>query len=130
MNKKILILEDEAALRDILHDKLSSAGFEIIEAKDGEEGLRLAKSESPDLILVDIITPKIDGLTMLKRLRETDKGKEIKFIILTNVDSNAEIAKAMKIAGVTVNESFEYFVKSDIKLEDVVKKVHEKLKIN
>ena len=127
-NKKIvLITEDEAALRSALYDKLLAEGFSVFEAKNGEEGLEIALREHPDLILIDILMPKMDGLTMLKKLRENSWGKKAHFIILTNVNDVKELAKAIVIAQVKDNESFEYFVKSDTKIESVVDAIKRKL---
>ena len=129
-NKKvILITEDEIKLRSILRNKLEASGFTVFEAKNGEEGLEITERENPDLILVDIVMPKMDGIEMLKKLRENEKNNKIKFIILTNVDSTEKIAEAMKIAQTANDPSFEYFIKTDVKLEDIVKKVLEKLSV-
>ncbi|MCX6717707.1 MAG: response regulator [Candidatus Taylorbacteria bacterium] len=127
-NKKIiLITEDEVKLRSILRNKLEASGFTVFEAKNGEEGLEITERENPDLILVDIVMPKMDGIEMLKKLRENEKNNKIKFIILTNVDSTEKIAEAMRIAQTANDLSFEYFIKTDVKLEDIVKKISEKL---
>ena len=126
-NKKVvLITEDESTLRRALHDKLGAEGLMVLEAKNGEEGLEIALKEHPDLILVDIIMPKMDGLTMLQKLRENDEGKKIKFIILTNLDSTEHIANAIKAVGGD-ESTFEYYIKTDTKLEDIVEKVEQKL---
>ncbi|MEI6304621.1 MAG: response regulator [Candidatus Taylorbacteria bacterium] len=128
MDKKIiLVTEDESRLRNVLKDKLTLEGFIVFEAKDGEEGLKLALSEYPDLMLVDIFMPKMDGLTMLRKIREDSRGKKIKFIILTNADETDKIAEAMQVAGVEDDKTFDYYVKSDIKMEDVIAKVKGKL---
>ena len=66
--KKILIVEDDNALAGILYDKFSQEAFGILEAKNGEEGLELALAKHPDLILLDIMMPKMDGMTMLKKI--------------------------------------------------------------
>src|SRR5260370_34454655 len=83
--KTILIIEDERPLRTALTDKLKRAGFATLEASDGEEGLRIALEKHPDLLLVDVIMPKMDGLTMLKELKEDEWGKQAKIIILSNL---------------------------------------------
>ena len=81
--------------------------------------LAIALKEQPDVILLDIIMPKMDGITMLKKLREDAWGKEAKVILLTNLSSNE------KLAEVTAQGSHEYLVKTDWKIEDVVTKVRE-----
>lgn len=118
---KVLIVEDEGSLRDAMKDKLNHDGFEVIVAKNGEEGLERALNDHPDMIILDIVMPKMDGLTMLKNLREDGWGKTSKVIMLTNLSDNAKVAEAMQ------NDTFDYFVKSDIKMEEIVEKIKEKL---
>ena len=119
--KKILIVEDETSLRNALCEKLTREGFAILEAKNGEEGLEVALREHPDLILLDIIMPVMDGMTMLKKLREDAWGKNAKVIILTNLSDNDKMAEAI------TQGTFDCLIKSDRTLEDVVKKVKERL---
>ena len=121
-NKKtILIIEDERSLREALRDKLTREGFSTLEAKNGEEGLDVALREHPELILLDIVMPVMDGMTMLKQLRENAWGKNVKIIILTNLSDIEKIADSVK------NEVYDYLVKTDWKLEDVVTKIRERL---
>ncbi|MFA6339089.1 MAG: response regulator [Candidatus Paceibacterota bacterium] len=119
--KKILIVEDDVILASTIADNLIQAGFDIVKAKDGEEGLALAFSEKPDLILLDILLPKMDGLTMLKRLRLDPWGKDVPVIILSNLSEPLNIADAI---GDGVRD---YLVKVDWKIEDVVKRIKTKL---
>lgn len=93
----------------------------VLEAKNGEEGLVLALDKCPDLVLLDIIMPKMDGITLLHKLRQNEKCKEMKVIMLTNLDDMSKIADAIE------EGSSEYLIKSDIKIEDIVQKVKEKL---
>ena len=117
--KKILVVEDEEPLLEALQDKLGKEGYEVCRAKDGEAGLALALKEHPDLILLDIIVPKMDGLEMANRLREDTWGKTVKILILTNSPSIDDVAKSLE------NRVFEYLVKSDTTIEYVVEKVKE-----
>lgn len=121
---KILIVEDETPMREALLFKFQKEGFEVIAARDGEEGLSLAEKERPDLILLDIIMPKMDGMTVLQKLRGEDWGKDIPVILLTNL---SESEKAIEAMGKGVHD---YLVKSDWRLEDVVAKVRERLGIH
>lgn len=121
--KKILIVEDELPLLEIMADKLSEEGFAVIRAEDGEKGLELAKEQHPDLILLDILLPKLDGMEVLKKLREDAWGKEAEIILLTNLSGSEKVAEATGLG------AYNYLVKSDWKLEDVVKKVKETLKV-
>lgn len=118
---KILIIEDESSLRNALRDKFTRDGFEVLEAKNGEEGLDVALREHPDLILLDIVMPKMDGMTMLTQLREDEWGKTARVITLTNLSDTEKVAEAIE------HGSYEYLVKSDWKIEDVVATVRKKL---
>ncbi|MCX6755012.1 MAG: response regulator [Candidatus Nomurabacteria bacterium] len=120
--KLILIVEDEESYRNILQRKLELEGFEILTTKDGEEGLSISLEKHPDLILLDLNLPKIDGLEMLKRLRNDSFGKNVKVIILTNFSDLDKKDKALE------HEVFYYFVKTDIKLEDLILKIKEFIK--
>lgn len=118
--KKILIIEDEATLQKALNDVLAQEGYEVLGALDGASGLDLAKKEKPDLILLDIILPKIDGFDVLKGLKEG--GSKIPVIVLTNLSDINDIQKALDLGATT------YLIKADFHLEDVLKKVKEVLK--
>ena len=123
--KKILIVEDEQDLREALTDKLTREGFSVLAAKNGEEGLKVALDARPDLILLDIVMPIMDGMTMMKKLREENEwGKNVSIILLTNLSATDEI-----ISGIVEDEPAYYLVKSDWKIGDVVKKVRERLGI-
>ncbi len=121
--KRILLVEDEPAIARAMADKLTTEGFTVLRASDGEEGLSLATKEHPDLILLDVVMPKMDGMTMLGSLRKDAWGKEAKVIFLTNLSEMEAVQKATEL-GV-----FDYIVKSDWKLSDVVRKVREKLEM-
>jgi len=118
--KKILVVEDEATLQKALNDVLAQEGYEVLNALDGVTGLDLAKKENPDLILLDIILPKMDGFDVLRGLKEEDY--KIPVIVLTNLSDIKDIQKALDLGATT------YLVKADFHLEDVLKKVKEVLK--
>lgn len=119
--KKILIVEDEISLLNAIRDKLTHAGFSIIQAHNGKEGLEIALSEHPDLILLDIMMPVMDGITALKKMREDDWGKDAKVIILSNLSDNEKVAQALE------QGTFDYLVKSNWKLEALVEEIKSKL---
>ncbi len=123
---KILVVDDEKLLRKALKDKLSSEGFDVLEAKDGEEGLKKALSEHPDLILLDVMMPKMDGTEVVKKLQEDKWGKNVKIIMLTNVSDPVKVAEATE-AGSQNMTVYDYMIKSDWKLEEVVERVRTKL---
>lgn len=119
---KILIVEDEATLQKALTDVLDQEGYNVISALDGMRGLELANQEKPDLILLDIILPKMDGFEILKKIKGNKETSEIPVIILTNLSDLDNIQKALDLGATT------YLVKADFHLEDVLKKVREILK--
>ena len=119
--KRILFIEDESALQKTFTDILKSEGFEVISALDGETGLNLIKKDKPDLVLLDLILPKIHGLDVLKKMKEDEITKNIPVIVLTNVESIEEIDKALELGATT------YLVKSDYSLEEVIAKVKKAL---
>lgn len=120
--KKILIVEDEPQMLRLLVDVLEKNKFEALTARDGAAALNIAKKEKPDLILLDIIMPKMDGLTMLYELRKDKWGKDAKVMILTNLSDAQSVSAALK-SGV-----YDFLVKSDWQLKDLVKKIKDKLK--
>ena len=123
-NKKtLLIVDDDSALLTALESKFKKEGFNVFTARDGEEGLALALSQHPDMTLLDIIMPKMDGITMLKKLREDKWGQEAPVILLTNIDDNTRVADAV------FSGAFDYLVKSDWKIDDVLVKVKQRLRM-
>ena len=115
--KKILFIEDEATLQKTFGDVLQQKGYKVINALDGEIGLRLAKSEKPDLILLDLILPRIHGFDVLKRLKQDPETKAIPIIVLTNLEGIQDIDKVIEL-GATI-----YLVKTQYKVEEVVEKI-------
>lgn len=120
--KKILIVEDELAYLELLKTKLINNGYKVIDAINGKEGLEKAKSGNPDLILLDIRMPEMDGIAMLDLLRSKKWGKKMKVVILTNLEPDDKI-----IEKVITDEPSYYFVKSDIKFSELLKKIKELL---
>ena len=120
---KILIVEDMRDGRKALIDKLASEGFDVLEAKNGKEGLELALKEHPDLILLDIVVSEMGCMTMVEKLRRDKYGKSIPIIMFTNSNEIEKVSNVLK-SGV-----YEYLVKSDWKIESVVDRVREKLGI-
>ena len=120
-NKKILVVEvveDDRPLLSVLCDRFSAEGYNVISALTGDEGLKLALEHKPDLILLDIVMPKMDGITMFKKLRQDPWGKKANVILLTNLSADDKITKA-----VTELEPSYYLIKTDWKLDDIVEKV-------
>lgn len=117
----ILIIEDESALQKTMGDALSMEGYKTISALDGEIGLRLAKEKKPDLILLDLIMPKINGFEVLKNLKADESTKTIPVIVLTNLEGMADVDKAIELEATT------YLVKTQYSLEEVVQKIKQVL---
>ncbi len=122
--KKILIIEDESALQKTLGEMLSQQGYEILSALNGEIGLKLAQSKKPDLILLDLILPKIHGFDVLKKIKDNPETREIPVIVLTNLESIEDIKKAMELGATT------YLVKANYSLEELTIKINQVFQSN
>lgn len=121
---QILIIEDDPSIIDILQVKFRVEGMQVLTAEDGLVGLKIAQEQQPDLILLDIIMPKMDGLTMLKKLRESGRfGKQVAVVILTNVSDVSRIQEA------ALHGVYDFLVKANWEPKDLVKLVRSKIKI-
>jgi len=120
--KTILIVDDEEDLRSVTAEALKRDGFNVVTAIDGEVGLSEALKYKPDLILLDVVMPVMDGLEMLKKLREDSWGKSANVIILSAHDDIKSVGNAYD------NEISNYIIKADSSLGEIVAKVHEVLK--
>lgn len=119
---KILLVEDDINLREIYAARLKAEGYKVVAASDGEEALAVSVKEKPDLILLDIMMPKISGFDVLDILRSTPETKESKVVILTALSQQSERERGKQL-GVDV-----YLIKSQITLEDVVQTIRDQLK--
>ncbi|MEK7560820.1 MAG: response regulator [Patescibacteria group bacterium] len=117
----ILFIEDENALQSAATYALEKEGYTILSALDGETGLELAKTKKPDIILLDLILPKKDGFTVLAELKSNDATRDIPIIILSNLESSADVEKALALGGTI------YLVKASYSLNEVMNKVQEVL---
>ena len=115
--KTILLIEDEAALQKILGEVLSAEGYKVLSALDGKVGLRLAKEKTPDLILLDLVLPKMMGFEVLEQLHHNGETKGIPVIVLTNLENLQDVQRATDLGATT------YLVKSNYELGEVVQKV-------
>lgn len=121
---KIGVIEDDEIVSKSIAEELRDAGFDVVTAFDGREGLQLALKEQPDLLLLDIVMPTMDGMTMLTKLRRSGEiGKHMPIIFLTNLNADDKL-----IADITLNEPAYYLVKSNYTLADVMAKVKDCLK--
>ena len=118
---KILLVEDDKSLREIYGVRLLAEGYDIVSAGDGEEALAMAIKERPQLILSDVMMPKISGFDMLDILRSTTETKDVKVIIMTALSSEDQRKRGEQLG------ADRYLVKSQVGIEDVVRAVHEAL---
>jgi CheY-like chemotaxis protein len=118
---KILLVEDDKSLREIYGVRLLAEGYDIVSAGDGEEALAMAIKERPQLIVSDVMMPKISGFDMLDILRSTSETKEIKVIMMTALSSEDQRARGEALG------ADRYLVKSQVGIEDVVRTVHDVL---
>ncbi|MFA5166526.1 MAG: response regulator [Candidatus Paceibacterota bacterium] len=117
MPKKVLIIEDEEILSKLLKNKLQDEGYEAEVALDGQEGLAKAKSFKPDLILLDIIMPKVNGFEVLEKIKVDSELNKIPIIIVSNSGQPVELERAQKLGAV------DWLVKTEFDPEEVIDKV-------
>jgi len=115
--KKILIVDDEVDLREALSGALTAAGFATITATDGEEGIKLALEHKPDLILLDIVMPNMNGHKALSQIRKDAWGKTVPVLFLTNSDDPANMIQGFGLKG------SDYLIKSNTSLDEITKRV-------
>lgn len=123
--KKVLVIEDEAPMRDAIVDTLKQNNFSILTSDNGKDGLEIALQNHPDLILLDIFMPKMDGLTMLETLRNDSWGHNVPVIILTNLNPEAD----QTIKSILDHKPAFYLIKSNVTLEAIVAKIKEVLRM-
>lgn len=117
MKKKILVVEDDKFLLKVYKRKLTQEGFDVDIAEDGEEGLKKMLHYKPDLVLLDLVMPRMNGFDFLSAVRRNDEIKDTKVVVLSNLGQEEDIAIGKKL-GV-----LEYIVKSNVKIDDVVKTI-------
>ncbi len=124
MVKKILIIEDDKFLRELIVQKLIKENYQTIEAVDGEEGVKKVKEEKPDLILLDLILPGIDGFEVLARVKEDSAVASIPVIILSNLGQKDDVERGLKlgVAG--------YLIKAHFTPSEIINKIKEVLQKN
>lgn len=115
--KKVLIVEDDQSILEVLAEKISEAGYEVIKATDGKSGLKIADDKKPDLVLLDLQLPKMDGKQFLKTIRSSENYKKLPVIILTNDGSSASEEFTSE------NAAPAYFIKADTSLKEVVEAI-------
>ena len=118
---KVMVVEDDAALREIYSIRITAEGYDVVSAGDGEEALAVAVREKPDLILSDVMMPKISGFDMLDILRSTPETASIKVVMMTALSGDDQRQRGERLG------ADRYLVKSQVGIEDVVNAIHEVL---
>ena len=122
MTKKILIVEDDKFLRELIARKLTDEGFEIVEAVDGEDGIKKIKETKPDLVLLDLILPNIDGFEVLSRVKGDVSLASIPIIILSNLGQKEEVEKGLELGAA------DYLIKAHFTPGEIIEKIKNILK--
>lgn len=120
--KKILIVEDSKLLRSVVQAALMNAGFEVYESENGRDGLEFAKQLHPDLIMLDVVMPIMDGMTMFQLLRQDEWGKTVPVVMLTGTEEE-------RIISWISSEDLDFFKKENWMMDEVVSHVRNKLGI-
>lgn len=114
---KILIVEDDEFLANIYQTKFEIEGFKVFLAGDGEQGLKMAGTKEPEIILLDVLLPKLDGFAVLEQLKKNSSTKDIPVILLTNLGQKEDVQKGLKMGAV------DYLIKAHFKPSETVDKV-------
>lgn len=122
MPHKILIVEDDKFVRELILQKLTEEKFEVSSAKDGEEGVVKIESEKPDLILLDLILPGIDGFEVISRVRKNPNTESIPIVILSNLGEKNDVDRGIKLG------ANDYMIKAHFTPKEIVEKVRGILK--
>lgn len=116
-NKELLLIEDNHLLTGLYRCAFEQKGLEVLRTHSGEEGLKLAKEKKPNLVLLDLLMPGIDGFEVLKRLKNNPITKRIAVIILTAVTDEAKKRRAKRLGAA------DYLIKDDLEINEIVKRV-------
>jgi len=116
---KILVVEDDKFLREMISRKLDKEGYEVAQAVDGEKGEVKIKEEKPDLVLLDLILPGIDGFEVLERMKNDSEVSEIPVVILSNLGQKSEVERGLNLGAV------DFLIKAHFTPAEIVKKIRE-----
>jgi DNA-binding response OmpR family regulator len=119
--KKILIIEDDEFVRKLYREQLQHEGFDFVEAINGVEGVEKARSEHPDLILLDLMLPKMNGFDALVEIKDDKTTKNIPIFVLSNLGQQSDMQIALALG------TEDYLIKSDHRLSEVVKRIKKRL---
>ncbi len=122
-NKKVLIVEDDNSVRKILMEELGKLSLKVLEADNGETAVKIALEQKPDLIILDVIMPKMHGIDMMRQLEKDEWGRNVQVLLLTNFADDPKVQEAVK------QERCDILSKGDTNLKNILTKVKEKLEI-
>ncbi|MBI2024403.1 response regulator [Candidatus Giovannonibacteria bacterium] len=114
---KILIIEDDKFLRDLMTQKLANDGFTVEAAVDGEEGLKAAMEGAPDLIVLDLILPRVDGFGVLEKIKGVEKLSHVPVFVLSNLGQKEDVTRALSLG------AEDFLIKSNFTLGEIVEKI-------
>lgn len=114
---KVLIIEDEVSLLDVLQKKLEKEGYQVFAAYDGEEGLRQMEAVKPDVVLLDIVMPRINGMEVLQKMQQSESMSQIPVLIISNSGGPIEIDRALKLG------AKDYIIKTEFDPQEVLEKM-------
>jgi len=117
MKKNILIIEDDDFFRELIKKKLLSKDFDVLEAVDGEKGIEAMKEKKPDLVLLDLLLPNIDGFEVLLKVKADSSVSSIPIIILSNLGQQEDIERGLKLGAV------DYLIKSQFDIDQIMEKI-------
>lgn len=117
MSKKILIIEDDKFLRELISQKISKQGYIVVEAIDGEDGIEEFKKEKPDLVLLDLILPGIDGFEVLSQIKSNAELSNTPVIILSNLGQKEDIEKGINLG------ADDYLIKAHFTPNEIIEKI-------
>ncbi len=117
MATKILVVEDDKFLRELIAQKLDREGYEVREAVDGEDGVKKVEEEKPDIILLDLILPGIDGFEVLSKIKENPERKDVPVIVLSNLGQKDDIERGLKLGAV------EFLIKAHFTPGEIIEKI-------
>ncbi len=118
-DKKILLVEDEPLLANLLKQRLEKDGFGVVAGHDGEEALKILETVQPDLILLDIILPKVSGFEVMEAVQKNPNYKKAPIIVISNLGQDTDMAKGQSLGAVG------YFIKAQVSIEELVGKIKE-----
>ena len=114
---KVLLVEDDKMILDMYTLKFVQEGYKVVQAENGKDGLAMAKKENPDVILLDIILPQMDGFSVLKKLKSDSATKNFPVILLTNLGQDGDVKKGLELGAI------DYLIKANYTPSQVVEKV-------